>query len=310
MNLFKISIRPTSFFHTPLRSDIIWGHICWAIFRLKEELELKDFLDKYKKGNFPIVVSDVFPEGYLPAPKYPGIIRYFSETKVDIDLKELKKAKYIPVSIYEKLKESFEAFLEGLKIYFSNDEDKISSCFLNFDEWHCSINRLTGIVEEGMLFSKECMVAREEVKPIVYVKTLFDKSYIEEIFKFIGENGYGADASVGRGRFEFDISDATLPESKKPNSFIALSHGFESLSEFKRCFYDVEVKFGKVGNNISKNPFKRPVVNFKPGSLFILKENSEPKAAYGRIKDSVHSSIDFVHECSLLFPFFVRWQDG
>ncbi|MGC8483137.1 MAG: type III-A CRISPR-associated RAMP protein Csm4 [Thermodesulfobium sp.] len=312
MNLFKISLQPLSLFQTPLRSGTIWGHICWAIRFLKGESELKNFLAEYKRGNFPIIVSDAFPDGYLPIPRHPGIIKDFDKTKSDIDLKKLKKAKYIPISVYEKLEESFDAFLENFKTYFSNKDsmqDSIDNYFIKFDEWHCSINRVTGNVEMGMLFSKECSYFKGKPIPVIYVKSVFDKPYIEKIFKFIGENGYGADASVGRGRFEFDISDANLPDSKNPNSFVTLSHGFEKVSEFKRCFYDVDIKFGKVGNNISYNPFKRPTVSFKPGSLFILKEDGQPSIAYGKVKDNIHSSIDFVHECSLLFPLYVRWQN-
>ncbi len=312
MNLFKISLRPLSLFQTPLRSDTLWGHICWAIRLLKGESELKNFLAEYKRGNFPIVVSDVLPDGYLPIPMHPGIIKYFDRTKSEIDPKKLKKAKYIPISIYEKLEDSFDAFLENLKDYFANKEniqDTVDSCFVNFDEWHCSINRVTGNVERGMLFSKECSYFKESLTPVIYIKSLFDKPYIENIFKFMGENGYGADASVGRGRFDFDILDATLPTPKQPNSFITLSHGFERVSEFKSCFYDVDIKFGKIGNNIGSNPFKKPIANFKPGSLFILKDTDQIKVAYGSIKENAHKSIDFVHEYSLLFPFYVRWQN-
>lgn len=311
MNLFKISLRPLSLFQTPLRSDTIWGHICWAIRLLSGEDELKKFLDQYKSGSFPIVVSDAFPDGYMPIPKYPRIMKFFEKDKSKFNPKRLKKVKYIPISVYRKLEESFDAFLDELGIYLSKDDtkDDIDNYCMTFDEWHCSINRVTGNVEKGMLFSRECSYFKENLAPVIYVRSTFDKSYIREIFDFIGGNGYGADSSVGRGRFEFQISsDVGWEDSKSPNAFISLSHGFTDPSKFKSCFYEVDIKFGKIGNNISSNPFKKPSLSFKPGSLFLLKD-SQINIAYGSIKEGVHKSIDFVHECSLIFPFYVRWQD-
>lgn len=300
MNLFKIKIMPLSLFETAIRADTLWGHICWAIRFIKGEKELKIFLDQYKMNEFPIVLSDVFPDGYLPLPLDPEIIFSLGDTSS----KNLKKYKYVPISFYKDLEKGYDNFLSELKNYI-NDEDTKTNYYENVDEWHCSVNRFTGIVEMGMLFSKECFYFKNS--PVVYLKTTFDKIYIEEIFNFISQNGYGADASSGRGRFNFSVSEETLPESNDPNAFVSLSHGFTDISEFKSCFYDYDVKFGKIGNNISSKPFKKPNISFKPGSIFMLKD-SNLKLAYGSVKQNVHKSIDFVSEYCLIFPFYMRWK--
>ena len=62
----QITIRPTSAFLTPLVADTLWGHLVWA-----EVYGGGDISAWLAPGNPqpPIVITDVFPAGWLPAPK-------------------------------------------------------------------------------------------------------------------------------------------------------------------------------------------------------------------------------------------------
>lgn len=68
MEFFKIKICLTSSLLTPFHSDILWGHICWA---LRYISDLQEFLDAYSSDEPPLLISNAFPEGYLPYPVLP-----------------------------------------------------------------------------------------------------------------------------------------------------------------------------------------------------------------------------------------------
>ncbi len=71
MEYFKIRIRLTSSLLTPFHSDILWGHVCWALRYIYGERELEEFLDLYSSDEPPIIISNAFHEGYLPYPVLP-----------------------------------------------------------------------------------------------------------------------------------------------------------------------------------------------------------------------------------------------
>lgn len=56
-----IYLQPLSGYATPLRSDTLWGMLCWGIRHLWGEQELVQFLDACKAGQPPFVISSAFP---------------------------------------------------------------------------------------------------------------------------------------------------------------------------------------------------------------------------------------------------------
>ena len=70
--LFRYKIRPVSPIMTPLMSDTLFGHFCWAVRYEKGEDYLENFLSSYKKGNPPpVLFSSALISGYLPRPVLP-----------------------------------------------------------------------------------------------------------------------------------------------------------------------------------------------------------------------------------------------
>lgn len=68
MQNYRINIKLKSSVITPFHSDTLWGHICWALRYTRGEKELLDFLDCYRSGKPPLIISNAFPRGYLPFP--------------------------------------------------------------------------------------------------------------------------------------------------------------------------------------------------------------------------------------------------
>lgn len=93
-----VYLKPLSGYATPLRSDTLWGLLCWGIRHLwgEEGKEgLTAFLDACIKGNPPFVVSSTFPckqynKGWLPF--FPNPLPFPDTQEADVE-KALTNAK-------------------------------------------------------------------------------------------------------------------------------------------------------------------------------------------------------------------------
>lgn len=87
-----------------------------------------------------------------------------------------------------------------------------------------------------------------------------------EALAFVGEMGYGGQASLGLGRFRVEGPFAVeLPEAKEPNAYATLAPG--PLEE--ALYYEVEPYWGRLGGAyVGARPFKRPYLRAKEGSVY------------------------------------------
>jgi CRISPR-associated protein Csm4 len=68
--LHIVYLRPTAGFRTELRSDTLWGIVCWGIRLLYGEAELEAFIEKNVKGQPDFVLSSAFPFKQYGKDKY------------------------------------------------------------------------------------------------------------------------------------------------------------------------------------------------------------------------------------------------
>ena len=68
MKIYRIKLNTFSGILTPLQSDTIFGHLCWILAYRKGDKKLQEFLDPFKAGNPPFLISDGFPNDFLPKP--------------------------------------------------------------------------------------------------------------------------------------------------------------------------------------------------------------------------------------------------
>ena len=323
MARYRLIIKPISPFQTPLHSDTLFGHICWALRYLKGEDELIKFLSTFNDNESPIILSDGFPKDYLPMP----ILRPLSieedeelqrqyRTKLEFarELKTLKKESYIQISAVEMLKDNlsyYNLYIKHLlgEILLENPQVSDNKPFSKADEvWHNAKNRLTDRVIEGRLFAKKDIFYDEGAELTVYIEdNYFEQKDLVEIFDFISRSGYGADKSTGRGLFEYKLIDEwDLPEAKNPNAFMTLSHYHPREGDFKEGFYETSTKFGKIGGHwasgIDGGPFKMPLLMLNPGSVFL---SDKHKPFYGEIVPNVHKQQGVVHY-GIAMPLKVR----
>lgn len=324
MEQFTIKIEPTSPFQTPIQSDTLFGHICWAWRYLKGENELKEFLDAFNEKNTPVVISSGFPEDYLPMPFLRPLTIdeedllfnkfYKSRLKFVKDMKELKKTKFVKIKDLQIFIDNlsyltlYETHLNG-GILLENPKTHDEKPILKSEEvWHNAKNRLSDKVIEGKLFAKEDFFYADGTKLNIYVDdSYFGTGGFNEVFAYISKGGYGADKSSGRGSFEFQILKGwNLPESENPNAFMSLSNYYPIKRDFEEGIYETFTKFGKLGGHwasgIDGGPFKMPLLMLTPGSVF---KTAEHKGFYGALVRNVHKKREIVHY-GVTLPLKVR----
>jgi CRISPR-associated protein Csm4 len=184
MARYRLIIKPLSPFQTPLHSDTLFGHICWALRYLKGEAELLKFLKAYNNDNAPLILSSGFPKDYLPMP----VLRPLSvdeeralqnQVKTSLEfareMKTLKKVSYIQLSAVEMLKNDlsyYNLYTNHLLGEILLENPKISK---TEEVWHNAKNRLTDRVIEGKLFAKHDTFFSEETEFNVYIEALLSK---------------------------------------------------------------------------------------------------------------------------------------
>ncbi len=316
---YRLIIKPISPFQTPIQSDTLFGHICWALRYLVGENELAKFLKSFTTDTASFIISSAFPEGYLPMPMLRPLtpdeedtlfskFNYKSRLEFYNELKPLKKVNLIEIKAIEMLKDKlsyynlYEKHIEGEICIENPDIYKIA------EVWHNAKNRLTDKVMEGKLFAKEDIFYSADIKLVVFIDDFyFGKRRLLEIFDFIARSGFGADKSSGRGYFTYELIDGwSLPKSDNPNAFVSLSNYYPCDGDFQEGFYNTLTKFGKLGGHwasgVAGGPFKRPVFLLTPGSVFIT---NNQKSFYGQLINNVHKKKEIVHY-GITLPLKVR----
>jgi CRISPR-associated protein Csm4 len=298
-----VYLNPRASIGGPLRSDTIWGMLCWGIRNIYSEKELQSFLESYSLGEkSALKVSSAFPfireNGsrtlYFPKPMMEPFDwnSYFEgknkDEKVEAVtyLKKLKKVDLIS-------RDTFFAFLKGeiTEVSFFEKRElwdsSVKSRFRNQDVVHNTIDRISNTTVEGALYTKEEIFIKDGG---LFFLLDGDEKYVqmaEAALRFYSHMGFGGDASIGRNSFRIEFEDFEFPEVRDANCFVTLSlynPAEDELRHFKLnsdySWYETEVRKGKAGGQFLKvNDFwKASTMMFKEGSVF----SSMGRKHYGR----------------------------
>jgi CRISPR-associated protein Csm4 len=317
---FTIQIIFESSVSTPLQSDTLFGHICWAIRYLKWNGvdKLADFLSYYDKGSPPLLISNGFPKGYLPKPVIPPVTQkdldqiVSKEDRIEesFKIKTIKKTEVIPRNTFAELQKDmitpvklFEVMYDKV-VYESitNLKAKEQSVLVQ----HNTIDRIKGSVREGALFSQEETFFSNSNDGgcfELYLKTnYFSSDDLNKIFTYIGRTGFGKDKSTGKGAFNYEIKEGIdISEADKPNAFMTLSSFVPFGNDPIKGYYNIIHKYGKLGGHYAQgteealgNPFKVPLIMFSAGSVFFDDDYKRGKV-YGSLLKNVHKNKDIRH---------------
>jgi CRISPR-associated protein Csm4 len=288
-------LEPLSGYRTPLRSDTLWGILCWGIRNLHGNDELEHFIESYEKGdlNNYFIISSAYPykkKGsnyipFFPLPKRP-VEKYeplskssYEDSKSKMrENKKKRKVNLVPKSDFEKI-------INGGAIESSEKTPKEDIQVVT----HNTIDRLKGgtleLKGQGQLFHVEERFwtgDKEDESYGLYFLAKGNFDLLESVLRFLSHNGFGGDKSTGKGHFNIHIEDFELEEPDGANVLMNMSLYFPTKNEIQsfstqpstHFYYDIEARQGKLGGLTYRNQsiWKDVITMFKEGSVFPLSE--------------------------------------
>lgn len=266
MQTYRYTLRPLSAFGTPLAGDTLFGQLCWTLRHQLGNERLTALLQGYTSGQPFAVVSDALPTDHVPLPSVPSALWQASDT----DRKKLKKKRWLPI---DALPKPFAQWQGDAK------SDAEVAPQTERAQPHNTINRQTGTTGEGQ-FAPYAMPqiwfhpAMRFDLHVVLDETRLSQAELTAALDYMGATGFGRDASIGLGKFERE-GDAALtawPTTTEANSYLTLGPCAPQGLAYcpVRSHYQVATRFGRHGDAAvqSGQPFKRPVLLAKAGSVF------------------------------------------
>lgn len=288
-----IYLYPESTFKTILRSDTLWGILCWGIRSVYGNEELEKILSTY--NDIPeFIISSAFPfvetingkMHFFPKPIYNE--EYIESDNLDRqeklerakNRKKIKKTNLLELSDFNKLingtNKLEEIVYSGNKYFVKIESETIT---------HNTIDRLKGGTlkrehESGQLFhidehyiETKGLTENHTAGLFFLIKGKTDK--IEGALRFLNHVGYGGDRNTGKGSFKFKIEDFNLIEEPSDyNAYTNLSLYYPTEEELmlfksaKNFFYQLEERQGFTSFLKYKKFYKPVTIMFKEGSVF------------------------------------------
>jgi CRISPR-associated protein Csm4 len=290
METVTLRLEPLAAFGTPLLGDTLFGQLCWAARQRYGVSRLDELLDGYTVGRPFAVVSDAFPEGYLPRPALP--LSWFRQVS-EADRKAVKKRFWLPLNALDEPMRDWLAacrsdkeLAHGLPREAEGDGSDFQ-LIAHHPQPHNTINRLTGTTGRGDFAPYNLMQRWHAPGLALNCRVVFDPERIgagelARLFDDIGNTGFGRDASIGLGKFRAVAVEAGWPRQAEPNACLTLAPcapqglGFDR----RRSFYEVFTRFGRHGPDAVHlgNPFKTPVLLARAGAVFVPR--SLPQAQF------------------------------
>lgn len=273
----KATLTPRSAFGTPLKGDTFFGQLCWALRNRHGEERLTQLLDGYTFDRPFAVVSDAVPAGHLPRPALPG--HWFTPLPGN-DRKAAKKRVWLPVGHVVAPMADW--------LHHCRAPSELPGAATVFQPHpHNAIDRRSSTTGED--FAPYTMgrqwygIDAALDLYIVLDETRLTLNDLEQVLRDIGDLGYGRDANIGLGRFEFGaLETVTLPAHPDADAWLTLApcapQGLPWQAE--RCFYTVFTRFGRHGDVgvLRGQPFKSPVLLANTGAVL----TPRPQAGEGQ----------------------------
>ncbi|HHW7506437.1 TPA: type III-A CRISPR-associated RAMP protein Csm4 [Mannheimia haemolytica] len=311
MKTYRFTLKLLTAFGTPLVGDSLFGQFCWAVVHRYGEKRLTELLKGYTEQKPFIVVSDVFPTGYLPLPVLPSKLW---EKGTEDDRKKLKKKTWIEVDHYSQAVNTWQKVAKA-------DSEILQKTKQN--QPHNTLSRQTMTTGTGE-FAPYAMPqiwfsAKKEEKtaPLFDLYLVSDGRLsldeISQCLKDIGQTGFGRDASIGLGKFELvGEPQAVQFETKNANACLTLANTApQNLGLHKEnSFYQLHTRFGRHGSlkALGSSPFKKPIILAKTSAVFAVENWDKPFLGNG-LSDVSIVQKEAVHQgYAPVVPVYVNFE--
>ena len=292
MITWRLQLRPKSPWGTPLRSDSLFGAICWVWLELFPET-FEEMLSSFSPGKDPaFILSDAFPGELLPLPLH---IRPPSTER------KLKPPIYLSEA-------SFKELVTG-----SNPSigEVVERPLDNRSRIQTAIDRALGTAAEGQLFEVDIQTLSQMFDTLsIYIRS---DRYLKQViacFKALGLTGFGKKSSSGLGAFDLVEAPQHCPwldGVSGANAFVTLSHFVAAATDPTDGRWRLHVTYPKFHGNGVSNVFKGSILMMAPGSVFRLNREA-PKPWYGCMVPMPRSEMPKAIHYAIAFAVPVRWQ--
>lgn len=308
---YRVRLRLQGPLATPLQSGTLFGHLCWALRWRDGEGALTDWLAALEDR--PLLLSDAFPAGCLPRPLLApaplpeprgGESRNDFRARMEGD-KALRKRAWIAVDDWLALRGNLNEarLMERLRASPAPESARSERVRLA----HNTIDRLTGTTPDsgGLYFMDETWHdPRQAAERDVYLRAELPAGEVEDLFRRVGESGFGRDAALGRGRFGVTVTaaDPALFDHAG-NRLLSLAHGLLTAN-MAEPRYKLHTHYGKLGGLYAggaRSPFKQPLSLLRPGATFAPADGGP----FGALLAGVHPQHPEVrhHAWHLCLPY-------
>ncbi|MDX2070750.1 MAG: hypothetical protein SFV55_20140 [Haliscomenobacter sp.] len=294
-----------------LRSDALWGAICWAIRLLEGEGALQQFIQSYlNEGSNPCLISSAYPYSeewdkdtqswtkthFFPMPLLPTeASNRFKAEGMSAEAIKIKHRELNQDETHEQLRQvRFENVLKGRK---ARPEVDAIPKVIQRPMTHNTIDRrfagTRSIDDQGQLFHTDDTYLQnlQGERSGWFFLIQGDIHLISAALRFLEHFGIGGDRSTGKGRFIIHgPNNFTLQTPSDANAQMTLSlyrpspeeiQAIQQSATEKNFNYQLEERRGRTiwRKNKEQGPSKRQdeaALYFKEGSIFPLFENSRP----------------------------------
>jgi len=303
MKTYRIRLRPLGAWSTPWSADSLFGSLAWQLVRREGDVALHRFLTEMGADSPPFVLSDAFPEGWLPCPLSAEIQSMPGQTsrpKLPILIREPQFRAILksPAPILAD-KPSHEPLAARRNLHVSVDRrtgtatGEGSSTLFEIREWY--FNEVDGK-------RTDCLM--------IFVRTATWLERLLSLINSLGSTGFGKKRSWGHGAFELDGEPEScdwMDENENADGFVTLSHFVPAAADPTDGCWNLVTKYPKFSPGApSDTPFKGRLVMIRPGGAFHISEPMRP--FYGRILRQV--SLQGAVHYGRAFPVPMRWPES
>lgn len=274
MDVVQYTLEPLSPWISPLRSDTLHGLLACQIAEWEGTAACKAVLQGFLENKPLYTCSSAFPQGFLPMPVLPPMPRalfkklYTQGARLITALqlyKKFKQCTFMPYALWQQHRDALST-RNLFSAYCDNAAAWAVAQTTQSTQAHVSINRNNQTSLDGGLFFQEVHYEQNPLQ--IYVQSA-DQERIKLYLTRLGELGFGADSTLGKGRF------AVVASRNVSNDFNHLGKQFLSLSVLSaqnlnelKGTYRTFTKKGRtwVGKS-AISPFKKPFIALEEGAV-------------------------------------------
>ncbi len=235
--------------------------------------------------------------------------RKLAVVEATIQIKHFKKLAYVSEAVLIEIIQGQLSALDACKMLAAGQSNKTLLCkpeeavllpprlYQTEAVQHNQIDRVRGATAEGLLFYSDETHFAPNCGLWALLRTSEEvfRQYIHPALRLLGDTGFGADTSTGKGHFEIQVSEAFSPPiSEKPQAMMTVSHYLPAEGELNLSgspfMYTLKIlrpkrshKFPRpLPEGMRSSPiYKQEMPVFVPGSVFPFTTH---KDIYGQLK--------------------------